>query len=336
MTYGLRQNTLLLGLLAIPPSIQPEGPPFVSPTRSAVATAASRDAPAGDRARFRSGVDLVALDVCVKGRDGHVIGDLGRDDFLVFEDGVPQPISLFVPDGRAPLAVTLVVDRSASMEGERLARAKAAAITFVETLKPHELVEVITFNDRAARPVPLGTDHQKAAEAIMDIEAGGSTGLFEAIAVGLHDLSRLPTRLDIDFRRALVVLSDGEDTSSRLAFEDLLDDARRSGVLIYAISLRTDERGRWLPAPYPLTGLAWHTGGRAVPVEDLSSLKLIYHEIAAELRQLYRVGYVPLRATRDGSWRSIAVRVRDRNAQVRTRAGYFAPRSTFAFARDGR
>jgi Ca-activated chloride channel family protein len=326
-------GAILLGLLAIAASVggQPAGSQPDPPARGAASGPGPRLAAAADRPWFRSAVELVALEVCVKDRNGRFVGSLTPDDFLVLEDGIVQSVSLFVPEGLAPLAVALVIDRSSSMEGARLGRAKAAATAFLGALQADDLVELITFNGRVARPVPLGASRQAAADAIDGLVAGGQTSLFEAIAVGVHDLERFAPRAGVDYRKALVVLSDGEDTSSRLAFEDLLDDARRSGVLVYTISLRTDKAGRWLTAPYHLTSLARDTGGRVISVQDIESLTTIYKDIAAELRHLYRLGYVPSRAERDGAWRTVAVRVRNRSLHVRTRAGYYAPRAPSAF-----
>lgn len=326
------RGVVILGLLATAGIVggQPAwSQSVVGPSRAARASVARS---AGvDRPVFRSGVELVALEVCVTDRDGRFVGGLTSDDFLVFEDGVVQPVSLFVREGLAPLAVALVIDRSSSMQGKRLDRAKAAATAFLGALQAADLVEVITFNGRVDRPVPLGASREEAALAIDRLEASGQTALFEAVAVGVRDLARFTARPGVDYRRAVVILSDGEDTGSRLAFEDLLDDARRSGVLVYAISLRTDESGRWLTAPYHLTSLARDTGGRVISVQDLENLTIVYQDIAAELRHLYRLGYVPSRTEHDGSWRSIAVRIHNRNLHVRTRSGYYASRPPVGF-----
>lgn len=283
---------------------------------------------------FKSGVDLVALDVCVKDRDGRFVESLMPEDFVVLEDDALQQVALFVPDGQVPLAVAVLVDRSSSMTGERLTRAKAAAAAFIRALRPDDLVEVLAFNERVHRAVALGRDHDAAESAVSALTADGSTGLFEAIAVALGDLTR--ARLPVDeYRRTIVVLSDGEDTSSRLAFEDVLEDARKSGAIIYAVSLRTDMKDRWLAAPYHLSQLAYDTGGRPIAVRNLESLTSIYEEIAAELRHLYRLGYVPAQAVRDGRWHAISVRVRRPDARIRTRTGYYAPRPASVVAKGG-
>jgi VWFA-related protein len=282
--------------------------------------------------RFRSGIDLVALEVCVRDRDGQFLEGLGPDDFLVLEDGAPQQVSLFVPEGGVPLAVMLAVDRSGSMAGARLDRAKAAAAALLRMLGPQDLAGVIAFDGRADRPVPLSTDHHMAEAAIERLTAGGATALFEAVAVAIADLRRLESADPIAYRKAVVVLSDGEDTpGSRIPFEHVLEDARRSGVLIYGVSLRTDEKGRPLAPTWGLTRLAHESGSRALIVDDLAHLPSVYEEIVAELRHLYRIGYIPANSARDGRWRTISVRVAAPGAVLRTRKGYYAPPKLPAF-----
>jgi VWFA-related protein len=124
----------------------------------------------------------------------------------------------------------------------------------------------------------------------------------------------------------LIVLSDGDDTSSRLPFDGVLDEVRRSGVMVYTISLRIGRRARPSAAPWPMTALATESGGRAVTIQNLSDLADTYHDIHGELANLYRIGYVPVPAPRDGGWRKISVRVPGTSFIARTRQGYYAPR----------
>lgn len=281
---------------------------------------------------FRSGVDVVALDVCVKDRQGRLIPGLGPDDFIVLENNTPQELALFSPEGQVPLAVALLIDRSASMAGTRLEQAKAAGVAFLRSVSPEDLVEVIAFNERADRRFPLGTVGLEADQALADLSATGATGMFEAVLVALRDLAQAQRREATEYRYAIVVLSDGEDTISRLPFDDVLADVRRSGVIVYGISLRFDEKGRALPPLHELSQLANDSGGRVVSISGLEQLAPVYQEIAAELRHLYRLGYAPSNSQRDGAWRRISVRVLDnRDARVRTRAGYYAPRELRRF-----
>ena len=276
--------------------------------------------------QFRSATDLVALDVCVKNRAGQFVPAMTVQDFLVLEDNVPQKLSFFASDQRTPLAVVLLIDRSASITGEELDRAKDAAAAFVRTLRPGDLVEVVVFNERASRLFPLGADHAAAEASINeDLAPLGMTALYEAVLVGLRDLERARSK---DYQTAIVVLTDGEDTSSLPTFDDVLENSRRSGVMVYAISLRADERGRYLPPVHGLAQLAFETGGQAVGVRTLMDLVPIYEQIGAELRHLYRLGYVSSSKMSDRRWRSISVRAAKKDVVVRTRSGYYAPRRT--------
>ncbi len=293
----------------------------------ATVTIATDRSVAQTQPRFRSGVDVVALDVYVKDRDGRFVPELTAVDFLVLDDSRPREIQFFSPGSRVPLAVVLMVDRSASMRGLKMDRAKLAASAFIRTLGPDDLLEVIAFGDRTERPLFFSIDRAAAEDAIAGLSAHGMTALFESLSIGLRDLEQLRRRETTEYRQAIVILSDGEDTKSLLAFDDVLEQARQSSVLVYTVSLRADEKGRALPTPRELFQLANDTGGRAVAVEDPEKLEPVYREIGAELRHLYRLAFLPTGTANDGSWRRLSVRVpAQAGAHVRTRAGYYAPR----------
>lgn len=278
-----------------------------------------------DTAPFKSGVDLVPLDVCVRNRDGRPTTGLKPDDFLILENNVPQQIALFSAEGRVPLAVVLLVDSSQSMAGARLERARIAAAEFIAILRSDDLVEVISFNDRADLRYALGTDHAHAKLSLNETSAAGMTRLYETALVAVRRLERAQRNRTVEYRNVIILLTDGDDTASRLSFDDVLEDVRRSGVLFYTISLRTDDRDRIVAPRWQMAQLANDTGGRAVAVRDLASLSQIYQEIGAELFHLYRLGYVPPAAERKGGWRSVSVRVPTRDLVIRTRSGYYAP-----------
>jgi Ca-activated chloride channel family protein len=289
------------------------------------------------RPQFRSGVDLVSLDVCVRNRNGQLTTGLKPEDFLVLENNVSQRIVLFSAEGRTRLSVSLLVDSSHSMAGPRLERAKAAAAEFIGTLRPDDLVEVISFNERVNVRYALGMDQQRARLSLNEISAAGMTGLYEAALVALRRLEHAQRSRTVEYRNVIVLLTDGEDTSSRLPFDDVLEDVRGSGVLVYTISLRTDKHDRAVAPSWQLAQLASNTGGRAVAVGDLANLAQTYREIGAELLDLYRLAYVPSALARDGSWRSVSVRVPGKDLVIRTRSGYYAPRppSTILLRKPG-
>ncbi len=292
------------------------GQPVVARNQDQVMTTAS----------FQSTVDLVTLDVHVMDRSGRQTAPLAPGDFVVLDNGAPQRISIFWPVDTMPLSVILLIDRSASMAGPKLERAVSAAAQFADTLDRDDHLEVIAFDLRAEWVHPFASDPSTVRAALATLRPGGTTSLFEALSVAVNDIARARRTRPREFRDVIVLLSDGEDTSSVVAFEDVLDLVRRSGVLVYAVALRSDGKDGWLGPTWPLMQLARDTGGRALGVPTLDALPALYREIASEIRHLYRIGYVPGHSRSDGAWRSVTVRVLNTDMQARTRAGYYAPR----------
>lgn len=280
--------------------------------------------PAAGRARFRHGVDLVSLDVCARDAMGGLLTDLAADDFLVLENGKPQPVSIVMPSGAVPLTVVLLIDHSASMYGPKLARAQEAARLFVSRLVPEDRIEIIAFNQQAKRVLAFDDDPSRVAAALDSIRPWGTTSIYEALLVAVNDLVGARGSAEPETREVIILLSDGEDTASVVGFDEALPVVRRSGAIVYALSLRTDAKGVWLGATWPLLELARDTGGRTLGVPILDKLAALYAEIAAEVRHLYRIGYVSTDERRDGQWRQVSVRVLSPDARVRTRAGYYA------------
>jgi Ca-activated chloride channel homolog len=278
---------------------------------------------------FRAGVELVSLNVTVTDPASRFITDLDDVDFQVYEDGVKQDVTFFNRTN-LPIALALLVDTSASMEA-RLPVAQEAAIGFARKLRPQDLAEVIDFDSRV---VILQAFTNRAAEleqAIRRTSAGGSTSMYNAIYIALKDLKKAVATSVQDIRRqAIVVLSDGEDTSSLLPFEEVLDLAKRSETAIYAIGLRAADGTSFTnkgfkEAEFVLRQLAQETGGRAFFPSQIADLANIYSQIADELSSQYTVGYTSKNARRDGAWRRIVVRVDRPSTTARTKQGYFAP-----------
>ena len=285
--------------------------------------------PARQAPSFRAGVDLVSLNVTVTDSAAHYVTDLQQSDFQVFEDGVAQEVTFFNRTN-LPIALGLLIDTSASME-TRLPIAQEAAIGFSRKLRPQDLAEVVDFDSRV---VILQTFTNKAADleqAIRRTSAGGSTSMYNAIYIALKDLKKVvATNVDEIRRQAIVVLSDGEDTSSLLPFEEVLDLAKRSETAIYAIGLRSSEASTssnkgFKEAEFVLRQLAQETGGRAFFPTQASELNAIYSQISDELSSQYTVGYTSRNTKRDGAWRRVIVRVNRPSVTPRTKQGYFAP-----------
>jgi Ca-activated chloride channel homolog len=283
--------------------------------------------PAGLRAQnpIRSGVDLVSLHVTVM--DGtRYVTDLEKDELQVFEDGVAQDLTFF-SRGEEPIALAVLIDTSASME-RSIATAQEAAIGFTRRMRPGDLMEVVEFSGQVNVLQTFTTDAAALERAIRSTVANGSTALYNAMYIALRSLQKARARGASDVRReAIVVLSDGDDTSSLISYDEVLDLARRSETAIYAIGLRATEGQRrdLKQAEYVLRQLAQQTGGRAFFPTTAAELPKVYEQIAQELAAQYVIGYVSKNPARDGAWRRLSVRVLRANMVGRTRQGYFAP-----------
>src|SRR5687768_10585190 len=185
---------------------------------------------------FRGGVDLVALTVTATGPGGKYVTDLTADDFTVLEDGKRQKIELF-ERANTPLAVSLLLDSSTSMIRE-LPLAQKAASDFVTRLRPGDVAQVIDFDRRVEVVQKFTADREALDRAIYRVAARGSTSMYNAIYIALRELGALAKPEAGQVRRdVIVVLSDGEDTSSLVTYDHVLDGAKRSQSVIYAIGL---------------------------------------------------------------------------------------------------
>jgi Ca-activated chloride channel homolog len=294
----------------------------------AIAAAAGLVGHAQQQPSFRTGVEVVSLNVTVTEGPSRYVTDLEAPNFSVFEDGVKQEVTFFTR-AHLPIALSLLIDTSASMES-RLETAQEAAVGFARTLRAQDLAEVVDFDSRATILQTFTNDAGQLEQAIRKTSAGGSTSMYNAIYIALKDLKRIvATSVDDIRRQAIVVLSDGEDTSSLLPFEEVLDLAKRSETVIYAIGLRSGEgsgasRG-FREAEFVLRQLSQETGGRAFFPGAIAELPAIYKQISEELSSQYTLGYSSRNAKRDGAWRRIVVRVDRPGTSARTKQGYFGP-----------
>jgi VWFA-related protein len=215
----------------------------------------------------------------------------------------------------------------------KLQTAQDAAVGFAKRLRPQDLAEVIDFDSRVAVLQNFTNNAGELEQAIRKTSAGGSTSLYNAVYIALKDLKKIVAKNTEEIRRqALVLLSDGEDTSSLLPFEEVLDLAKRSETAIYTIGLRAQEGPEtgtkgFKEAEFVLKQLAQETGGRAFFPIQVSELSGIYGQISDELSSQYTIGYTSRNPRRDGAWRRIVVRVNRPSMNARTKQGYFAPTS---------
>jgi Ca-activated chloride channel family protein len=265
-------------------------------------------------ARFSSQVQLVEVYASVIDASGVPVTGLRREDFEVYEDGLPQDVSVFAA-GEFPLTVALGVDRSWSMAGDRLQLAKQASQTFLRALRPVDRTMVVAIGSEAEVVAPLGMDRDSQLREIARLDPWSTTALHDAVIGALDRLKDEPGR------QALVVLSDGADRYSRASAAEVVDRARRSNALIYGIGLGTDR------SPL-LAELAVTTGGRSFWLRDVKDLAKTLSEVARELRYQYLLGYSARPGTvgQSPAWRSIRVVTRSSGLRVRARDGYVVDR----------
>lgn len=281
---------------------------------------------AQQRQPIRSGVELVSLNVTVTDGAGKYATDLTQPDFEVFEDGAKQNPTYFSRT-QQPISLALLLDTSASME-ERMGIAQEAAIGFARQLHKDDEAEVIDFDSQVRILQNFTSDSAALEKAIRQTTANGSTSLYNALYIALKDLKKVKAQKESDIRRqAIVLLSDGDDTSSLIEFDQVLDLAKRSETVIYSIGLRQGEiaRREFKEAEFVLKQLSSETGGKAFFPTDARELQKIYQSIWDELSSQYAIAYSSGNPKRDGAWRRIQVRVVKPGLTARTKQGYYGP-----------
>ena len=269
--------------------------------------------------------EVVAVPVAVTDASGRHVSGLNQEDFRVFEDGRPQPITVF-SRGEAPLTLGLVVDRSQSMRAKTPA-VLAAVGALARATRPGDEMFAVTFNNRVALALPGGqpftSDPKQLEAALASVNAEGETALYDGVAEGLHHL-----RLGQPGKHALVIVSDGGDNASRETYDRVLALARQSDVVIYAIGLLAtsadpeEEEDAGL-----LDRLCGNTGGVAYFPETAGEMVAMSIKVASDLREQYTLGFTPSERPGAPAFRTIRVTVtapgRGR-LHVRTRSGYLA------------
>ncbi len=289
--------------------------------RTAGATVVTGDL---ETAVFRAEVSAVLLYVTAVDGRGRYMGGLEADDFEVYENGERQEITHFTSEPR-PFVAGLVLDTSGSMEGTKIARARQGALAFLDQIGEQDELFVMTFDSYPRLVQDLTGNLALLREAFSDLPVGGATSLNLAVVEGADILAERPER------RALIVLSDGYDTTQTVSVDQAVDYARRLDVRVYGIGIfgsqQGDLRGRrsfdsFNPGEDSLRSFADGTGGRSIILDSLGELLAAYEDIAEELKSQYALAYRPSQLAEPGEWREIEVRVRGAD-EVRTKPGYF-------------
>ena len=260
-------------------------------------------------------VNLVELYTTVTERTGGLALGLAQSDFEVLEDGIAQTISKFELVEDLPLSLGLAVDVSGSMV-ESLGEAQHAAVGFLDNIMtPRDTCFAVAFADHPEILMPRTSDVGAVAERLEGLAAYGSTSLYDAVVTSLYYFR------GIRGRRALIILSDGADTSSSLEFEEALEYAKRSGVSIYGIGLRIGKAD--FSVRNKLDKLAQQTGGRTFYIDEARELSLAYGQIEKELRSQYLIAYNSNSERSKEEYREIAIKARGGKLKARTISGYY-------------
>jgi VWFA-related protein len=276
-------------------------------------------------------VDLVNVQFSVTDRHGRFVPGLTAQDFKIEEDGRRQEIRNFSRENELPLTLALLIDTSPSV-GPVLEEEKTTASAFLESVvREKDLALVIGF-DRSVTLLQDYTDNLKLLKRSIDeLEIGGGTSVYDAVYLASDEKLK-----DESGRKAIILISDGEDTTSKVKITEALIAAHKSNAVIYAIS--NSPGGRFFtPGGIVLGGrggdvgtlkkFTEETGGSTFVISNEHGFKKIFDQIAEELRSQYSLGYVSLNTARDGKYRQIKITTRESGYTVKARRGYYAPRS---------
>ena len=278
----------------------------------------------GLAAQFRGGTELVSVYTTVQERDGRLVPDLRQEDFVVTDNGRPQPITFFSND-KTPFTIVVLLDRSASMRQHHDV-VRDAASAFVAEMTPADRARIGTIGTRILLSPPDFTADRDALRQVLDQPSGG-----DASPIWLAVDQSITALYGLTGRRIILLMSDGDDQPAdnhpRTPFKGLLDRIQRSGVMVYTIGFTIAEtRGGRTEAIKPnekLRELAEVGGGGYFEMTRTSDLRGLFTRVADELHRQYWIGFAPPR--RDGKLHEIEVKVKRPNLVVRARRTYLAP-----------
>jgi len=299
--------------------------PVLSPSQAPQSVQASQAVEPTDPNRIILDVTRVNILFTVTDKKGRFITDLTRDDFEVFEKKKEQKIVQFTAESDLPLRLALLIDTSNSIR-DRFKFEQEAAVEFINsTVRPREDKAMLVSFDSATELVADLTDNAEVlAKAVRGLRPGGGTSLYDAIFYACKDKLQLDQPRD-KFRRAMVIVSDGEDNQSRVTRDQALEMAQKADVVIYAIS--TNNRHEPSEGDKVLRYMTEETGGQAFFPFEARDLSQSFENIANELRHQYNIFYRPFPLETDGMFHPVSVRVKGRkDVIVRARKGYYAPK----------
>jgi VWFA-related protein len=337
------KSSLLLGLISVlvagelPKEKKPDTEKPQTPQQSSSSARVSieprvrpADAAASERrgsANIRVDTTLVLIPVTVTDPLNRFVTGLDKDYFRIWEDNAEQVVAQFSSED-APLSIGLVFDASGSM-GNKLHKSRQAAAQFFKTANPEDEFFLVQFNDRAELMTAFTHNTEEIQNRLTFTQAKGRTALLDAVYLAINQMKKSKNP-----RKAILILSDGGDNSSRYTESEIRNLVREADVQIYAIGIfePVASRGRTaeeLSGPSLLNEIAEQTGGRHFPVENINELPDVAAKIGIELRNQYVLGYSPTNQARDGKYRRVKIKVNQPRGLPPLRAfwrlGYYAP-----------
>ena len=269
-------------------------------------------------------VTRVNLLFTVSDKKGRFVTDLGKDDFQIVENKRPQDILEFNAESNLPLRLGILVDTSNSIR-DRFRFEQEAAVEFINSLmRPEDKAVVVSFDTSAELVSDLTSDTEELAKAIRSLRPGGGTSLYDAVFFACRD-KLMQDQPRHKFRRAMIVISDGDDNQSRYTRDQALEMAQKADVVVYTIS--TNMTRMPSEGDKVMRYFAEETGGLSFFPFKVQDLSQSFENIANELRHQYNVLYRPEPLKTDGLWHPVDIKVKGRkDLVVRARRGYYAPR----------
>jgi len=299
----------------------------------------AQEVPPDKEERLRVTTEVVNIYAVVRDKKKPVLG-LNREDFEVTEDGRPQEIRYFSRETDTPLTLGILIDTSRSQERVLGVEQQEAKVFLEQVITKRDLAFVLRFDVDVELMQDLTANHRLLARAIdSTVIHGGAGGIMPGPfptggsgGTNLHDAVYLAARELLKNevgRKVVIVLSDGEDTGSRMKLSEALEAAHKSDVVIYALAVIDREfyygRTAGFSGDAILRRYADQTGGRVIEVDRIKDTAAAFREIAEELRAQYSLGYVSSNPLRDGSFRKVRVKVKGKDYKVFARRGYYAP-----------
>jgi Ca-activated chloride channel family protein len=289
---------------------------------SAAAQQAATGAPPQQPPTFRVDVKLVNLFVTVTDANGAPVGSLKKDNFAIFEDGVPQTISVFSRESQMPLSIVMAVDASLSTKKDlRLELASAREFAH-KILRPQDSMALYQFSEVVEELVPFTADLRRIDAGIDRVHVRSATAMYDAIYLGSQALYKRQGR------KVMVIITDGGDTMSSTSYQEALRAAQQAEATVYSVIVVPIEAsaGRDLGGEHALIQLSHDTGGKYFYADTLPRLEGAFRQISDELRTQYLLAYYPVSRLADSNFRKLKVELTGPGTEglkARHRTGYY-------------